>query len=292
MATGLYELIRGYNGNKELTAEVIDLYLSSNDIPHKDRERLLKLGEELKFWEEYGEIYFNLEKARPYKNLLHTFKDFCLPKTGDIWLDVGSGPLNVSELIYKKSEGKVKSIEAIDVVLGPAREKLARFNQLGISLPINLRYASITDHLLYPKNYFDGIGANLILSYVIDFCGKQGREALVGVLQEMLRVLKPGGHLVWSTPKSGVNFFWVFLASIPDMLNPSAFFSGDNRISQGIRIFKHALEIQRKGKRGIYTFLSRKELEALLSSIGFINPAWEKSFAKQVWINRVYKPVV
>ncbi|MCM8823411.1 MAG: hypothetical protein NC822_01900 [Candidatus Omnitrophica bacterium] len=132
MKKGLYELIRKYSRDEELNAKVIDFCLSSNNIVGEDRQRLLRMREELKFWEEYGDIYSNLEKASVYKNLLRVFEDFCFPKAGDVWLDVGCGPLNISELIYKKSGGKVKSIEAIDIVLGPARNKLNRLNKRGV----------------------------------------------------------------------------------------------------------------------------------------------------------------
>jgi len=291
-AVGLYELIGGAK-NGELTSRDIALRVEREMSPDI-QERLRAWMKELKFWEEYGEIYFNLEKAWAYRNLARSIERFLDPRSGEAWLDVGCGPLRVSELIWEKSSGKLKVIEAIDIVLKPAREKLAKLIQQGISIPVNLRYASITDPLPYSNNSFNGMGANLILPYVTDFQGKRGREALEGVLREMFRVLKPGGHMVWSTPRQGVNFVWVFLASIPDMLNPYEYIAHKDvtRILQGTRILKHALTIQKKGKKGIYTFLPKDELEKLLLQIGFVNPVWEKTFTQQVWVNRVDKPAV
>lgn len=288
---GLYELIRGAAG--ELSSDSIAVFLSHNDCDSTTAQRLMKWKEELEFWEEYGRIYFNLEKARPYNNLTNCIERHIEPKEGEVWFDVGCGPLTISELIYEKSKGGVKQIEAIDVVLKPAREKLARLSKSGRHLQVNLNYASITDSLPYKDNFFDGIGANLILPYVIDFMGSCGKSALEGVLREMFRVLKPGGHMVWSTPKNGVNFLWVFIASIPDMLNVYEYIVRKDitRILQGTRILSHALAIQKKGKEGEYTFLARSEIENMLLNIGFINPKWEKTFTKQVWVNKVYKPI-
>ena len=156
-------------------------------------------------------------------------------------------------------------------------------------MPVRLRYASLTD-LPYPDNFFDGIGANLVLPYVVDFQGETGVKALEGVLREMFRILKLGGQLVWSTPKHKVNFVWTFLASVADMLNLYAYFvQRDHRLSQGIGILIHALAIQRKGKKGIYTFLPREELGALLEKIGFSDAIWRKTFARQVWVISVRK---
>lgn len=292
MAVGLYKLIGDAINNSELSSEILTLLLKGDRFTPAEKERLLSWKEELEFWEEYGEIYFNLEKAKPYDNLSRSIARMLKPQKGERWLDVGCGPLRVSELIYDKSGGGVEIIEAVDIVLKPAREKLAKLASKGIYLPVNLKYASITDPLPYPDNFFDGIGANLILSYVTDFQGKKGKEALEGVLREMFRLLKPGGHMVWSTPKHNVNFIWVFIASIPDMLNIYEYIAHKDftRILQGVRILRHALAIQRKGKGGIYTFLPKDELERLLLEIGFVNPVWEKTFTQQVWVNRVYKP--
>ncbi len=288
---GLYELIGGIN-NGELCSTDLAYFIKRDRLTQDVKERLLMWKNELEFWEEYGQIYFNLEKAWPYHNLSQSVKNFLDPKKNERWMDVGCGPLKVSELIYEKSLGRVGVIEAIDVVLEPAKAKLANLAKKGITLPVSLRHASITDRLPYPNESFDGIGANLVLPYVTDFEGLRGKEALEGVLREMFRILKPGGRMIWSTPKHNVNFAWVFAASIPDMLNLYAYIAQRDftRILQGTRVLRHALTIQKKGKEGIYTFLPKEELEKLLLKIGFVNPVWERTFTQQVWVNRVKKP--
>jgi len=63
--------------------------------------------------------------------------------------------------------------------------------------------------------------------------------------------------MVWSTPKSNIHFQWVFVASIPDMLNLYDYIvqKGITRILQGTRILRHALEFQKKGKKR-YLYIS------------------------------------
>lgn len=289
---GLYKLIGGeVNGDidsKDIVSRI------NYRMSEENQQRLREWAKELAFWEEYGQIYENLEKAQPYTNLSNTFKEFLNPNSGEVWMDVGCGPLRISELIFERSRGRVATIEAIDIVLEPGREKLQKLDKKGIHPPVNLQRISITDKLPFPDNKFDGIGANLVLPYVTDFDGKRGIEAFTGVMREMFRVLKPDGQLIWSTPKNTVNFNWVFLASIPDMLNFYRYIkdSDFSRLAQGVRILRHALEIQRKGREGIYTFLPFEELSQLLIKIGFKNLSWKKTFAQQVWVNKAIKPRV
>lgn len=287
---GLYKLIGGER-NGELTSKDVERFLLENQkIDPETRERLIRWKKELEFWQEYSRIYYYLEESRPYYNLARSIEEFIEPNKGDIWLDVGCGPAKMSQIIWKKSKEKVKKIIGIDVVLKPARETLS---MIGKNIPLELKYANLSGRLPFSDNFFDGIVANICLSYIIDFEGKRGRGALEAVLREMYRVLKPGGHMVWSTPKHNVHFQWNFVHSIPDMLNIKKQIAHRAiGLSVGIRILHYALEIQRKGKEGIYTFLPRNELEKLLLKIGFTNPIWKKTFTHQVWVNKVYKSEV
>lgn len=287
--TGLYSLVGGRE-NGELTSLKLGEILKNNSLNKKDQKRIAEWKKELEFWEEYSRIYFNLEKANPYSQLSKTIEEFIEPKKGDVCLDVGIGPGKMSKLLWKKSEKSLKKIFGIDIVLKPAEESIKKVN---VDIPLELVRANIGEKMPFPDNYFDVIVANLCLSYVIDFEGKKGKEALEMALKEMYRILKKGGHIVWSTPRHGVRFEVVFLASIPDMLNIYYYIANKDitRILQGWRILKHALEIQRKGKEGIYTFLPREELEKLMKDIGFDSLSWKKTFARQAWVNRAYKSI-
>jgi len=287
---GLYSLIGG-STKGELTSKKVEDFLVRKSISRTNKNRVLRWMEELKFWEEYAKIYVNLEKAAPYRYLSRDMEFFMKPKKNDVCLDIGCGPAKMSQIIWRKSEKNVKKITGIDIVLKPARNTLKKINY---SIPLELRYADIGQKLPFQNNHFDLIVANLILSYVIDFQGRRGKDALREVFKEIYRILAPGGHIVWSTPKKNVHFEWVFLASIPDMLNIYEYIIHKDitRILQGTRILKHALEIQKKGREKIYTFLNKKELEEMLIDIGFISPVWKRTFARQVWVNRVYKPKV
>jgi ubiquinone/menaquinone biosynthesis C-methylase UbiE len=286
---GLYQTIVSILRKSDLSPDDVIQFITHHKVDERTIKRLMVWLEELRFWREYALIYRNLEKARPYSQLAKTFEDLIRPEKGDVWLDVGCGPAKMSQLVWKKSGKSVRKIIGIDIVLSPAQETLSRLTE---KIPVELVYASIGETLPFSDNSFDGIIANLIFPYVTDFEGRTGKEAFRQVLSEMYRVLKPGGHIVWSTPKQSVRFQWVFIASIPDMLNPIPYILQKDvtRILQGVRILKHALEIQKKGRQGIYTFLPMPEVEEILKEIGFSDLVWQSSFVRQVLVNKAHKP--
>jgi len=61
---GLYNLIEG-SKKGELTSSKIEDFLIGKKLGKKNKQRVLKWAKELEFWEEYANIYINLEKASP-----------------------------------------------------------------------------------------------------------------------------------------------------------------------------------------------------------------------------------
>ena len=288
MTVGLYEMVGGAKIGDLTSRDILNAI--KPEMPLEDQERLLAWTKEFKFWEEYAKIYYHMEDTGFYTELAETMREFMEPKEGEIWLDAGCGPANMSQLVWEKSERKVKKIVGIDIVLGPARNTLAKLNN---SIPLELKYANLGERLPFPDGFFDGIVANISLTYVIDFQGKKGKAAFVEVMREMFRVLRPGGHIVWSTPKKNPFFWRNFLAGLPDM------FSIRKQIQHrafglwiGVRILRYSLGIVSKGRKKIYTFLEPEEYEEVLGKIGFRNFAWRKTFAGQAWVNKAYKPSI
>ena len=285
----LYKFFSELTNDPEINSEKIRCVLEKNSLSPRTKARLEDWLREIEFWEEYARIYRNLEKARPYRSLSKTFKQLVSPRPDDVWLDLGCGPAGMSRLLWQKSRKTLNKIVAMDIVLEPAQKTLGQNPE---NAPTELVYGNIGEKLPFPDQYFDGIVANLVIPYVIDYEGKTGKEALTAVLKETFRVLKPKGQLVWSTPRKNVKFQWVFLASLPDMLNIYEYIVNKDfsRILQGTRILRHALQIQKKGKKGVYTFLSIRELNELLQKVGFVSVCWQKTFARQVLVNLSYKP--
>jgi len=286
MAIGLYELIGGAK-NGELSSEDIDVSIKEG-MSAETKKRLLRWKKELNFWERYGEIYYHLEDTIPYYDLARTIQELVDHREGEVWLDAGCGPAKMSQILWEKSNRNIDRVIGIDIVLDPARATLERLDN---SIPLELQYANLGERLPFVDGSFDGIVANLVLPYVFDFEGKEGREAFAEAMKEMFRILRSGGRLIWSSPKKNPFFFRNFLLSLPDMLSIRKQIA--HRVFGpwiGLRILKYGIAITLKGRKGIYTFLDKEEFDRISQGIGFVNSTWRRSFAKQVWVNRVEKP--
>lgn len=293
MAIGLYRLICG-DKNEDLTPDIIEKFIVRNPNTNEaTRKRLLLWLKESQYWHSYAEIvskkykttYYN---SPTYQSMIQAIDQFISPRQGDVWLDAGCGALQMSKLILNKCP-KVKKIYAMDVFLEAAKnEVLTSINNLK---PIEFVRGSLTDSLPFPDNFFDGIVGNCVFTFIIEHEGEKGKNGLKKLFKEVYRVLKPGGILVWSSPRKNANNLLGAVPSIGYALNPYLCFKLKSFLPLGIAmILKHTKVLLEKGKNGTYPILFREEYETILSSIGFINPSWKYTFGKQGEAMRTYKP--
>ena len=238
--------------------------------------------DDIKFWgPKYGSIYPYLEGSTPYQNLIDDFFNFLTFNINDNILDCGAG----SGLIVKRildNEKYIASIDALDVseiMLSHIKDKLKDLDN-NLEDKVNLILHDLSYKLKVEDEKYDKIISNLVLTYITTHEGEFGEEALEGVLSDMYRVLKVNGSFVWSTPIKDVSFLKVFIASGKDMLDLKNY----KRLYYGPMILKHALEIQRKGKEGLYHFYEKDKIESILLRIGFKNIKFKKTFADQAWV--------
>ena len=265
----------------------------SHDQIHKDIHKLLfqtkwtYLHEilhegERAFWEEYGKFYSYLERADAYQDLISDFKNLLPESIRGTWLDLGSGSGKLVEILteridFKNGEVRLIASDHSKTMLSHLRE---RFKDR-----VAIREIDLVEKLPYESHTFDGITANLVLPYIVHHRGLYGVEALEAILRELHHLLKPGGVLVWSTPRQGVRFIFTFFASWRSILRRDQ----QENLRYGLRILRQARQIQARGRRGVYHFLPRIILVEVLERVGFKNIQIDRSMVGQVFIIRCEK---
>lgn len=233
--------------------------------------------EEKKFWSNYAKFYHYLERADTFKDLITEFnKDIPTPLQGR-WLDLGSGSGAIVDLLTKKAGNPLLDTEILATDIEPLMlDYLSkRFNK---NKNVKIKELDLAYSFDFPNNYFNGVTANLVLPYLIHHEGEIGVRGFIKLLENIHEILKHEGRFIWSTPKREVNFFLVFLASWKNILDPKNL----EHIYYGPAILKQALQIQNKGKCGIYHFLDLEELDKILKRIGFIDIKFARSMTNQV----------
>jgi len=251
------------------------LYLDEKQTIKSDDKRFW--DEESIFWNKYGKIYRYLEAGTPYKKMLNEIRRLISSTNYQTWFDAGCGPGTMIELLLN-AQPDVRKIIGVDfdgVMIDQASKRLSSYSN------VDVQQLDLAKKLPFDDNFFNGVIANLVLSYIIIYDGQYvGRDALINVLREMYRVLDGNGIFIWTTPIENVNFNKVFLASWREVFNPFT----PQYVFYGPQILSYALKIQARGKMGIYHFLDKDSLLQIMKDIGFKSVSITKVFAKQAYL--------
>lgn len=275
MATGLYKLI--CSGNEDIDHKTIVDFLNNNDLDHETRQRVSLWADEFKFWNDSRALYPYMEIGAPFRVLADTVKSFMKPQDGDTWLDAGCGPARMSEFLWEKSNRKINKIYGLDIILWPAQEMAKKLPAL------ELKYGNLGERLDFADNTFDGIVCNLVLPYMIEYEGIKGKEGIQRIFNEFARVLKPGGRLIWSTIFKGLHCEIVLACAVPGVIK--VLYKMPNIPIIAFKLYKYGKVLERKGRQGLYSFLSIQEWDSMLQKAGFINSEWKSVFIEQAMVN-------
>jgi ubiquinone/menaquinone biosynthesis C-methylase UbiE len=235
-------------------------------------------------WRSLASVYPVLEHAPPYREMVDALTELMNPQPGEHWLDAGCGAGTMTAEIWRRTNGKAQIL-----ALDHSERMLAHFQRRSFHPPptdgaIVTRLGDLRERLPFPDDSFDGIVGNLVFSYIDAFWdGRRRVDALVGCLQELRRILKGSGRLVWSTPKENPSFVRIFLLSWRAWIQPRIF-------RDAIKLLRHAQELKRRSRAGQYHYLSPDEIERIMTAAGFDEVVIQRTYAGEGFAVRGIKP--
>lgn len=232
---------------------------------------------ELTFWNMYSNVYPRLRFSKPYKELIGAISRYYpSPEKTEKWLDAGCGSgLTMGQFLKHSPLSTIHGIDFCENMLSKAKLALS---QNYLSSRYTIEQHDLSNRLPFDDEEFDGVVSNLVLPYVLPKV--PGENALQQILKELNRVLKPGSQIVWSSPKDNVRFFSAFVSALKNIFD----FKHPSNMIIGPVIMGFGFQIQRKGKKKIYTFLDENGLTSIMRDAGFVDISICKSFSDQVYV--------
>ncbi|MCK5347372.1 MAG: class I SAM-dependent methyltransferase [Candidatus Heimdallarchaeota archaeon] len=232
------------------------------------------------FWNLYGRCYDGINHSIPYRGLLYDLYINLDLKPGLKILDAGCGTGNFEKFLSTRSIPSIE-IEAVDF----SQVMLARAIKKCVDLDfVKFAVADLNQELSYPDGMFDRIVCSNVL-----YALKNPYSAL----EEMLRVLRPGGILVIANPKPNSKVARIVIDHFRRIGNIWDIRSKAMTILKTlvllptlglVPILFNVLIIQRKARIREYQFLPREEFAGLFEENDSQHVNIISTYAEQNWL--------
>lgn len=167
---------------------------------------------------------------------------------------------------------KVRSAVGVDLEEGMINE--AKMRTRGLK-NIKIESADLEGRLPFPDGSFDKAASTLVYGYLSN---------RAGFLNELSRILVPGGSVAIITPKKGVRFVKVLLEEIRRKRSHGSITKNLSKIPTALGTLLFIKLAELKGKTGQWRFLDQDELASDLRSAGFDVLSLEPVYAGQAWL--------
>lgn len=212
------------------------------------------------FWRSYFKVYDILNRLIPYIQTLDAIADRIPDKSFKI-LDVGCGTGNLIETLCKRGFLRIVGCDYSEYALKLAGEKMKKY-----SSDVSFYCLDITQSLSPCGSDFEVVVMNNVL-YTID------REGRLPVLQNIFKVLKPGGIII----ASNINVNFKPVSIYLDHIRQSVQIKGLTKtllemisfIIPTVKMFYYNELIKSQNSQGAYHFFNKGEQERLLVEAGF-----------------------
>jgi ubiquinone/menaquinone biosynthesis C-methylase UbiE len=231
------------------------------------------------FWERYFVVYDTLNLSPLYQRLVKRHVELLQPAIGEDILDAGAGTGNVTKLLAVPG-ARVTGIDFCAPALVRCRQKVPS---------ADFRQADMTRPLPFETNSFDKIACSVTLHFL-----EPERQEFA--LKELLRVLRPGGHLALSVFNDGFNPLRIYWETLRELVINEGLLKG---VSIAVRclidtilILYYQWRIKMGERAGIHRYFTANTLRTTLESVGFSAITIEKVYADQCLMAHAAKSAV
>jgi ubiquinone/menaquinone biosynthesis C-methylase UbiE len=208
------------------------------------------------FWERYFIVYDTLNLSPLYQQLVMKHIDVLQPAAGEDILDAGAGTGNVTRLLAVPG-ARVTGIDFCAPALVQCRKKVptAEFRQADMTQPLPFESAS-----------FDKVACSVTLHFL-----DPDKQQLA--LKELLRVLRPGGHLALSVFHEGFNALRIYSGTLRELVKNHGLLKGVYIAIQclidTLLILYYQWRIRRGERAGIHRYFTADTLRKTLEQVGY-----------------------
>jgi SAM-dependent methyltransferase len=240
-----------------------------------------------------AKAFWGQQELPPYQELLADTLAWANPQPGERWLDLGCGSGALTKAIWHKTDGQVAEIVGLDCAEVNA-QIYAKFSQTLTPPPgnrIQFRCHDFSSGLAnIASASFDHVISGLALSYAESYDEAERcwtTAAYDSVLAEVLRILKPGGRLVYSV--NVPNPAWTRLA-VGSLVGATTVMKPLRYLRRTWRMFQYGAWLKREAAIGRFHYLPIATLVPKLQGIGYASIEHRVSFRRLAYIIRATKP--
>ncbi len=164
-------------------------------------------------FEKESRKYYSIQKKK-----IRIIMDMFKPCPGGRILDVGCGDGLISSMLARKTGSKAYGVDISRNSVSMARKRGIEAKRVNVD----------TRKIPFPESFFDGVLCGDIIEHVYD---------TEGLIENVRKVLKPGGYAVFSTPNiaSWYNRFFLLMGFMPTWIESSSkTFTGNPFIKRGV----------------------------------------------------------